>query len=118
MNTLLITCGYYHHIHTYTETAINIGYSCKLLTGDMKVFIIDELGKEEVRKQLMDAKDEMTRIREKVDLGRAPSPEGTDSSMGSPTGPPFGIVINGHSLVCSSIVLYILYYCSLFSYKL
>ena len=34
------------------ETAINIGYSCKLLTEDMRVFIVDEDTLEGVRGQL------------------------------------------------------------------
>lgn len=34
------------------ETAINIGYSCKLLTEDMRVFIVDEDSLEGVREQL------------------------------------------------------------------
>ena len=34
------------------ETAINIGYSCKLLTEEMRVFIIDEDTLEGVREQL------------------------------------------------------------------
>ena len=34
------------------ETAINIGYSCKLLTEEMRVFIVDEDTLEGVREQL------------------------------------------------------------------
>ena len=34
------------------ETAINIGYSCKLLTEDMRVFIVDEDTLEGVKEQL------------------------------------------------------------------
>ena len=34
------------------ETAINIGYSCKLLTEDMRVFIVDEDSLEGVTEQL------------------------------------------------------------------
>lgn len=34
------------------ETAVNIGYSCKLLTEDMRVFIVDEDTSEGVVTQL------------------------------------------------------------------
>ena len=34
------------------ETAINIGYSCKLLTEEMRVFIVDENTPEGVKRQL------------------------------------------------------------------
>ncbi len=34
------------------ETAINIGYSCKLLTEDMRVFIVDEDTSVGVKRQL------------------------------------------------------------------
>ena len=37
------------------ETAINIGYSSKLLTENMKVFIVDEDNGEGVVRQLQDA---------------------------------------------------------------
>lgn len=44
----------------YIETAINIGYSCKLLTEDMKeVLIIDAEEEEEVLEQLKDANDKI-----------------------------------------------------------
>ena len=40
----------------FTETAINIGYSCQLLTDEMEeVFVIDAEEKDEVLKQLEDA---------------------------------------------------------------
>ena len=34
------------------ETAINIGYSCKLLTEEMRVFVVDEDTPEGVEQQL------------------------------------------------------------------
>ena len=34
------------------ETAINIGYSCKLLTEDMRVFVVDEDTLKGVERQL------------------------------------------------------------------
>lgn len=37
------------------ETAINIGYSSKLLTENMKVFIVDENSREGVIRQLEEA---------------------------------------------------------------
>lgn len=48
----------------YTETAINIGYSCKLLTEEMEeVFVIDAEEMSEVQKQLTDARDRMLEIK-------------------------------------------------------
>jgi magnesium-transporting ATPase (P-type) len=41
------------------ETAINIGYSCKLLTEDMRVFIVDEDTLEGVRGQLQEYEQTM-----------------------------------------------------------
>lgn len=44
----------------YKETAINIGYSCKLLTEDMKeVLIIDAEEQDEVLEQLKDANEKI-----------------------------------------------------------
>lgn len=44
----------------YIETAINIGYSCKLLTEDMKeVLIIDAEEQQEVLDELKDANDKI-----------------------------------------------------------
>ena len=56
----------------YIETAINIGYSSKLLTEDMKeVLIIDAEEEEEVLEQLKDANDKidsaMTEFKERGD---------------------------------------------------
>lgn len=48
----------------YIETAINIGYSCKLLTDEMEeVFVIDGEEHEDVKRQLTDARDKMLDIR-------------------------------------------------------
>ena len=82
----------------FTETAINIGYSCKLLTADMKVFIIDSDDKEGVRAQLTEAMEEMQRVQEEQGEKNG-TQEDEDDEMKPPSGPPFGIVINGHSLV-------------------
>lgn len=46
----------------FKETAINIGYSCHLLTEDMKeIFIIDGKEEREVEVQLKDIKRRMER---------------------------------------------------------
>ena len=42
------------------ETAINIGYSSKLLTEEMKVFIVDEDSTEGVVRQLREADEAIT----------------------------------------------------------
>jgi phospholipid-transporting ATPase len=44
------------------ETAINIGYSCKLLDDEMYRFIIDETTEQGIREQLKDIKDKMQSI--------------------------------------------------------
>lgn len=42
----------------YVETAVNIGYSCQLLTDDLiDVFIVDGTTQEEVEKQLLKFKE-------------------------------------------------------------
>uniref|UniRef100_A0A1X7U3D1 Phospholipid-transporting ATPase n=1 Tax=Amphimedon queenslandica TaxID=400682 RepID=A0A1X7U3D1_AMPQE len=69
------------------ETAINIGYSCKLLTEEMKIFIVNSEEKAEVRERLQDAKDWI----DKKDSRPEPT---TDE----PQGPPYGIVLTGQTL--------------------
>ena len=88
------------------ETAINIGYSSKLLTENMRVFIVDSDTPEGVIGQLRDAGKEIAAAGES---GRTADPfvdddedgEGrNEGGSGSEVlGPPFGIVLNGHSLV-------------------
>lgn len=56
----------------------------------MKVFIVDKEDKDGVRKQLTEAKEEIEQVL---------SGETQKAEQNGPTGPPFGIVINGHSLV-------------------
>lgn len=78
------------------ETAINIGYSCKLLTEDMKeVLIIDAEEEEEVLEQLKDANEKidsaMTEFNERGD--QADTTDGKHQEA-----PAFAIVLNGHSL--------------------
>ena len=103
-----------------TETAINIGYSSKLLVEEMRVFIINAEDKDSVRRQLTRARlvhtyctlcleliaipyacfrDEIVSCEDgsKTSASEAPTTEG-DLKLGPP-GPPFGIVINGTSLV-------------------
>ena len=41
------------------ETAVNIGYSCKLLTEVMRVFVVDEDSSEGVIRQLQDCEATM-----------------------------------------------------------
>ena len=49
--------------HYFSETAINIGYSCKLLTDDMDdIFIVDGESYEEVEKQIQKAKDDINQL--------------------------------------------------------
>ena len=72
------------------ETAVNIGYSSKLLTDDMTLFIVDKDVKEGVNQQLSEAKEQM-----EAAIHRAKSPD----ASGVDTTTSFGIVINGHSLV-------------------
>jgi magnesium-transporting ATPase (P-type) len=52
-----------------TETAINIGYSCHLLTEEMKdVFIVDGKTDHEVEVQLKDIKRRMDKVNFTVSL--------------------------------------------------
>ena len=91
------------------ETAINIGYSCKLLTDEMEeIYVVDGETYEEVEDQLSKALNEMQQIlesgRPQVDL-----PQDIRFSHGGPQKPGeeplggFALVINGHSLVSGLI---------------
>uniref|UniRef100_A0A3Q2ZK24 Phospholipid-transporting ATPase n=1 Tax=Kryptolebias marmoratus TaxID=37003 RepID=A0A3Q2ZK24_KRYMA len=75
------------------ETAVNIGYSCKMLTDDMgEVFIIGGHTVQSVRQELRRARERM------VEMSRGSSfPSPPSSFMDSISGE-FGLVINGHSL--------------------
>ena len=85
------------------ETAINIGYSSRLLKEDMHLFVIDAEEYKEVEKQLREAKDYIDHVLNKPPEQRARyGSTGEEENMGPP-GPPFGIVINGHSLVSKAI---------------
>ncbi len=71
------------------ETAINIGYSCQLLTSDMDVFTIEATSDEEMIKELQVLQDKV-----QVNLGQnINGKEGFASSIGC------ALVINGQSLV-------------------
>ena len=112
-----------------SETAINIGYSCKLLTDEMpEIYVVDGESYDEVEKQLRDARSEMLAMNKGGVLdpvldvvsfsnGRTPTPAfhqphdtndmGNDVTENQPFGG-FALVINGHSLVsvCSKHSLY------------
>jgi phospholipid-translocating ATPase len=90
------------------ETAINIGYSCKLLTDEMaEIYVIDADSFEGVKEQLSKAKQDMlkrmntagtlTRCEEStLTLDTASVPNGLDAKVDPAS---FAIIINGHSLV-------------------
>ena len=86
-----------------SETAINIGYSCKLLTDEMEdIYVVDGDNYETVENQLQKAYGEMTRI----------SKDGANSEVISYSNAlpnsdhqapelcgGFALILNGHSLV-------------------
>uniref|UniRef100_H2YBK5 Phospholipid-transporting ATPase n=1 Tax=Ciona savignyi TaxID=51511 RepID=H2YBK5_CIOSA len=73
------------------ETAVNIGYSCNMLTEEMKnVFIISGYTFEEVESEIKQAYE---------DMQCEDSPRSVLSSRDDLTPNKFGLVINGHSLV-------------------
>ncbi|KAL0985263.1 hypothetical protein UPYG_G00154720 [Umbra pygmaea] len=96
------------------ETAVNIGYSCKMLTDDMtEVFIISGYTVQRVREELRRARERMMDIRggaEDTGGGRdLPSGGEKQQQCPPPPAPPssttldsisgeFALVINGHSL--------------------
>lgn len=98
-----------------SETAINIGYSCRLLTDEMEeIFIVDGETEQDVKKQMTDflkaIKDhkEERNHEETVHIqngGVTFNGSATELNMETP-GPDFALVINGHSLVCVPLSLY------------
>ena len=96
-----------------SETAVNIGYSSKLLTDQMRVFIVDKDSKEEVQTQLEDANGEILNMTgksgrnasnyEHTSIKMSQIADETTSNTGRGDTPSFGIVINGHSLVCLAL---------------
>lgn len=99
------------------ETAVNIGYSCKLLTDEMEeIYMVDGETYEQVEEQLQRAKDDMRASKKRSDLARngdgamevVSCSNGSISMQAYPTAPDgsppegaggFALVINGHSLV-------------------
>ena len=98
------------------ETAINIGYSCKLLTDEMEeMYVIDGDTYETVYEQMQRARDEIAKLSNSGGMldhrdlvafsngGQAPPvPEVTVSEEHSG----FALVMNGHSLVSMSVCLF------------
>uniref|UniRef100_W5ML85 Phospholipid-transporting ATPase n=1 Tax=Lepisosteus oculatus TaxID=7918 RepID=W5ML85_LEPOC len=85
------------------ETAVNIGYSCKMLTDDMsEVFIISGHTVQSVREELRRARERM------LELARSMGNGYSWQEKGNPPRPPstlldtlpgdYALVINGHSL--------------------
>lgn len=83
----------------FVETAINIGYSCKLLRDEMsEIFVIDSECSEGVERQLKDAKEAMLRNLNEASTQHFALPADVrDSVRKDPTS--FAVIINGHSLV-------------------
>lgn len=90
------------------ETAINIGYSCQLLTDDMvDIFIVDGMEREEVYKQLSSFRESIAGI---VAHGRGAGDCSVVRFSDNDEGPAwelsggeslggFALIVNGHSLV-------------------
>lgn len=94
------------------ETAINIGYSCQLLTDDMvDIFIVDGQNLEDVKLQLEKCRDSLrgcsrsTAVAFSAITGRGYSSsigadlEGIDTGADEDGNTGFALVINGHALV-------------------
>ena len=113
-----------------SETAINIGYSCQLLTDEMEeVFIIDAEEKEEVEKQLNDALNHIRDVKKgekdhtDAEVHFANGTTSDTTASGSFTraeeivslegeNETFALVISGHSLVRLKFIT--LYYSDFF----
>lgn len=76
------------------ETAISIGYSCKLLTNDMTQIVINNNTMETCKKSIEDAVAMMTKLR-----AIARTAENAVSALGSPRRVSLALVIDGNSLV-------------------
>ncbi|XP_013785389.1 phospholipid-transporting ATPase ID-like [Limulus polyphemus] len=83
------------------ETAVNIGYSCQLLTDEMvDIFIVDGIEYHEVEKQLITFRENINSVLSTTKASRHLSiitfsdEQGADGEFGG-----FGIVVNGNSLV-------------------
>lgn len=103
-----------YNIHFFIkETAINIGYSCQLITDEMEeIFIVDGETYDSVEKQLQDALEEIKTIlsenkKEKEEVsfvnGGVAFYNGQTANVSSSPdlqhSNEFALVINGHSLV-------------------
>lgn len=104
----------------FVETAVNIGYSCKLLTEEMaEVYVVDADSFEDVENQLNEFKKDIARRLEAADTSTHGFTNhgftGADNtnrpkSQNEKIDPRrFAIILNGHSLVCS-ISLYHAYH--------
>ncbi|KAK1317456.1 Phospholipid-transporting ATPase 1 [Acorus calamus] len=76
------------------ETAISIGYSCKLLTSNMTQIIINIHSKDACRKSLEDAMGTVKKIQVSMSSGPSDASGGRDS-----VAVPIGLIIDGTSLV-------------------
>lgn len=117
MRTTLIFATKVDRIHWMSsfacvETAINIGYSCRLLVDEMEeIYVIDGDAYEVVEEQLQHARTEMQKI---LRESQADPPSGVHFSNGRLSGGHrhvnkaeefggFALVVNGHSLVSGMI---------------
>lgn len=97
-----------------SETAINIGYSCRLLTEEMEEpFIIDADSFEEVEAQLRKALEDIDKMKNGkpndgvvIANGQGAHYNGANGNVAIPDEyGEFAVVINGHSLVRRRFVL-------------
>lgn len=90
------------------ETAVNIGYSCKMLTDDMtEVFIVTGHTVLEVREELRKAREKMMDTSRAVGNGFTYQEKLSSSKLTSvleAVAGEYALVINGHSLVSVSIL--------------
>ena len=93
-----------------SETAVNIGYSCRLLTDDMAdIHVIDADTRQDVENQLTDARRKMTsHASSHMQQRQQPTANGYG---GQPNGAAdcgtYAIIINGHSLVSNNTLIYL-----------
>lgn len=93
----------------FTETAINIGYSCQLLTDDLNdIFIVDSASFEDVKTQLLKYLDALQKGSCASVDGQRPGDvnmvtftdsEGYHPGDDSEGNGGYAVVMNGHSLV-------------------
>ncbi|KAF0917505.1 hypothetical protein E2562_020617 [Oryza meyeriana var. granulata] len=76
------------------ETAISIGYSCKLLTNDMTQIVLNNNSKESCKRSLEEALATTKKLRNASSTG-TPSPELTSESSGVT----LALIVDGNSLV-------------------